>query len=153
MTGMAKGVTGVNINSTDRSCSVAWTVDETWKTIPVLSTKTALLHTYTHNLELAAKGEYVWYFVAIDRRTGKVAWKKRAGAGGAINDNWAPIILTPEGKLIQTVQNGVAVLEDGEDYERRRRSCSFVFNLYQRRQMPCVTSDVKDTYSATVQVQ
>lgn len=66
MTLMAKGVTRIDVNPTEQSCTIAWVVDQAWKTIPVLSTETGLLYGYTQDTELAKVGKYVWYFVAVD---------------------------------------------------------------------------------------
>lgn len=114
MTPMAKGVVRVDVDPTEKSCNISWTVDQAWKTVPVLSTKTGLLYGYTQDPKLAEDGKYIWYFVAVDWITGKVVWQKRAGAGGAYNDNWAPTVLTPDGRLIQTVWEGIAVVGDEE---------------------------------------
>lgn len=69
-------------------------------------------------------------------------WKKRAGAGGAFNDNWAPMVLTPQGKLIQTVQNGIAIVDDGENSWIWGESCSFVSVRRQLTQLCCLLLDM-----------
>ena len=58
-------------------------------------------------------GAYVWYFIALDARTGKVVWKIRAGAGGTYNDSYEPGSLGPDGTFYQGLPLGVVKLRDG----------------------------------------
>jgi hypothetical protein len=112
MNQMAPGVERVDITS-QGTCLVAWhDQDVRIKSVPFLSTATGLVYGYTQDPQLAAGGEYVWYFIALDARTGKVVWKIRAGAGGTYNDSYEPGSLGPDGTFYQGLPLGVVTLKD-----------------------------------------
>ncbi|WP_405164518.1 hypothetical protein OG203_05215 [Nocardia sp. NBC_01499] len=110
MNGMSPGVTRIDV--ADGACSLAWQTPERIKSVPVLSTRTGLVYGYTQDPDAAAAGLYVWYFEAIDFRTGRVAWKIRAGVGGTYNDTYRPGSLGPDGTFYQSVTLGVVALAD-----------------------------------------
>lgn len=113
MNQMTPGVERVDITPRGK-CSVAWhDQDVRIKSVPFLSTATGLVYGYTQDPQLAAGGEYVWYFIALDARTGKVAWRIRAGAGGTYNDSYQPGSLGPDGTFYQGLPLGVVKLGDG----------------------------------------
>jgi len=54
----------------------------------------------------------VWYLTAIDFRTGRTAFRRRAGAGLGSNNNYAPVTLTPDGTAYVGVLGGVTSFSD-----------------------------------------
>jgi hypothetical protein len=113
MNQMAPGVERVDITPQGK-CLVTWhDQDVRIKSVPFLSTATGLVYGYTQDPQLAAGGEYVWYFIALDARTGKVVWRIRAGAGGTYNDSYSPGSLGPDGTFYQGLPLGVVRLNDG----------------------------------------
>ncbi|WP_330256939.1 hypothetical protein OG874_21675 [Nocardia sp. NBC_00565] len=48
----------------------------------------------------------------MDFRTGKVAWKIRAGSGGSYNDTFRAGSLGPNGTFYQNVTFGITALAD-----------------------------------------
>lgn len=113
MNQMAPGVEKIAVADGGGTCPVRWTTPLRIKSVPVLSTATGLLYGYTQDPGLAADGTYVWYFTALDYRTGAVIWKARAGAGGTYNDDYKAAAIGPDGTLYQGVQDGIATLRDG----------------------------------------
>lgn len=90
-------------------CEVVWEKKKFYQTsIPILSTAAGLLYTYALDGELAKEGKWVWYWVALDARTGIERWRVRAGAGGTYNNNGMLPYLGPDGALwIATVAGTV----------------------------------------------
>ncbi|KAL6415764.1 hypothetical protein AUP68_02331 [Ilyonectria robusta] len=108
---LAPGITRVDI-SEDGDCKVRWTLQVRSTSVLSLSTANGLVYSYTQDEELAEDGEYVWYFTAIDFKTGELAWRIRSGAGGNYNNNVAPTQMSPNGGLYQVVLGGVTWLRD-----------------------------------------
>jgi hypothetical protein len=65
-----------------------------------------LVLTYTKPPNRA--GVDAWYFTGVDVRTGRVAWTRRAGAGGAFNNHYAAAYLN--GDMFVGTLNGIVVL-------------------------------------------
>lgn len=113
MNPMAPGAEKLSVTDDGGTCPVQWAVPIRIKSVPVLSTATGLLYGYTQDPGLAANGTYVWYFTALDYRTGAVRWEARAGAGGSYNDGYKAAAIGPDGTLYQGIQGGIATLRDG----------------------------------------
>lgn len=112
MTAMAPGVARVDVEPGAHRCRTAWTIDVRTKTVPYLSTRTGLLYLYTQDATLARAGIWVWYFTAVDYRTGRVVWQARAGAGGTLNDDYTPMSIGPTGAVYQNLPTGVVFAHD-----------------------------------------
>ncbi len=112
MSGMAPGLTRVDIAPDGSACQSAWSTPIRMKSGPLLSSASGLLYGYTQDDGRAGLGSYVWYFAAIDYRTGRVAWQQRVGAGGIKNDNFEPLSLGPDGTLYQLLAQGVIWMRD-----------------------------------------
>lgn len=110
MNPMAPGVTRIDISPGGKTCTAVWTTPLRVKAVPVLSTQTGLLYTYTQDSPLAAQGQFVWYFTTIDVRTGAVVWSVRTGAGGYYDDAYQGASLGPDGTLYQGVIAGTVTL-------------------------------------------
>lgn len=113
MSTMGPGMARVDVKPGGAGCRTVWTNPLRMKTVPYLSSATGLIYTYTQDEQLAAQGQYVWYFAAIDYRTGRVVWRVRAGAGTLKNDNFSPMSIGPDGTLYQQVPFGVIWVKDG----------------------------------------
>lgn len=111
---MAGGIVRVDVSSS--GCKLRWEVQEKMKSVAVLSTKSGLFYGYVQDTQLAAKGEYMWYAVAIDWATGDVVWKARAGAGGSYNDNFLPGSLGPDGTFYQGLLGGTIMFRDAQSH-------------------------------------
>lgn len=94
-------------------CEAVWEEKKFYQTsIPILSTAAGLLYTYALDGELAKKGSWVWYWVALDARTGIERWRVRAGAGGTYNNNGMLPYLGPDGALWIATVAGTVKLQD-----------------------------------------
>jgi hypothetical protein len=114
LTQMAPGGVRVDIPIDGNSCNVKWEQDIIMTSVPILSTKTALLYGYEQDKELANEGEYVWYMTARDWGTGEIIWRVRTGTGGSFNDDYEGNAIGKHGRLYQGVVGGVVVIEDGD---------------------------------------
>jgi hypothetical protein len=110
---MAPGVEKLAVSDNGGACPVQWSTPMRIKSVPALSTATGVLYGYTQDPGLAADGTYVWYFTALDYRTGAVTWQARAGAGGTYNDDYKAATIGPDGTLYQGILDGIATLKDG----------------------------------------
>jgi hypothetical protein len=110
--GMAPGVSRVDVAPDGSGCQTVWTAPLRLKSSPVLAGATGLVYGYTQDESRASNGTYIWYFVAVDYRNGRVVWQQRAGAGSTKNDNRQPMILGPNGVLYQTVPLGLVWMRD-----------------------------------------
>lgn len=111
--GMAPGIERVDVNPDGAGCHPVWDTPIRIKDVPYLSTATGLVYGYTQDPHLAARGIYVWYFVAIDYTTGKIVWEVRSGGGGTMNDDYQALSVGPDGTLYQGLPLGVAWMRDG----------------------------------------
>jgi hypothetical protein len=112
MAPMASGLARVDVALDGTGCGTAWTVPLRIKTGPVLSTATGLVYGYTQDEGRAAAGRYIWYFVAVDYRSGRIVWRQRSGAGGTKNDNRQLLVLGANGVLYQTLPLGLVWMRD-----------------------------------------
>jgi hypothetical protein len=78
--------------------------------VPKLSLENGLVYLYTKDPDPAMDDPF--YLTAVDFRTGKTVWKRRAGNGIGFNNNYAPVILGPEGTAYVGVLGGMVALRD-----------------------------------------
>jgi hypothetical protein len=103
------GLQRVDVDPDGRGCQTAWRSDERAPSVvPKLSLRTGLIYTYTLPPEHGA-----WYLTAIEFRTGRTAFRRRAGAGLGFNNNYAPVTLAPDGTAYVGVLGGVTSFRDG----------------------------------------
>lgn len=118
MSGQSPGFARVDVEPQANGaakCGLRWDLSLRVKGVSVMSTKSGLVYAYIQDPELALKGQYVWYVVAVDFATGKEVWRIRTGAGGNFNDGFQAMTLSPDGRVIQGVNGGVAVVSDGRE--------------------------------------
>jgi hypothetical protein len=106
------GFTRVDIRKDGRGCRTVWrnTSLSAPSVVPKLSLGTGLIYAYS---KPAGDVTDPWYWTAIDFRTGKVVWKILAGAGPALNNNYAGLAIGPDGTAYLGVIPGIAALRDG----------------------------------------
>jgi hypothetical protein len=107
------GFARVDINAKGTGCTKLWTntTERAPTVVPKLSTKTGLIYAYTRDPD--TDGSIPWYWVAIDARTGKTAFKQLAGTGIAYNNNYAGLALGPDGTAYLGTIGGIVALKDG----------------------------------------
>ena len=106
------GVTRVDVNRAGTGCRTVWS--NSTVTSPnagaVLSTANGLVYTYTRRYD--ANGTDVWYWTAIDFRTGKVAWERQVGTGPQFDAYWPIPQIGPNGTLYMSAYGGVIATRD-----------------------------------------
>lgn len=110
MTVMAPGTQRIDITE-DGACSLAWELDVR-ATMTTLSTGTGLFYAYTQDETLADEGEYAWYVVAYDWRTGEEVWRANMGNGGVYNTGVSHIQLGPNGRIYEGISGGMSWMQD-----------------------------------------
>jgi hypothetical protein len=78
--------------------------------VPKVSLATGLVYTYTKPRR--SDGIDAWYLTAIDFRTGRTVFRRRAGAGVGFNNNYAPVTLGPDGSAYVGVISGLVRFSD-----------------------------------------
>lgn len=101
------------ITAIDGECSPSWTNDgiHVPSLVSKATTKAGLILTYTKPAD--DRGVDAWYFTAVDARTGREVWTRRAGAGTPFNNHYAGAYLSPDGDLFVGTLNGLVVLRGG----------------------------------------
>jgi len=100
----APGFERIDIEPNGRSCRKVWTNTEVATTVsPRLSTKTGLIYTIARKLDeetlIDGKPLEVYYWTAIDFRTGETVWQKRAGTGSEFDSFYPALGIGPNGAL------------------------------------------------------
>jgi hypothetical protein len=87
-------------------CRQVWLSQERAPSVvPKLSLANGLVYTYTHPPR--SDGIDAWYLTALDFRTGRTVYRRRAGTGFGFNNNYAPVTLGPDGTAYVGVLGGV----------------------------------------------
>jgi hypothetical protein len=103
------GIERVDIDKDGRGCHKVWKSDvQAPSVVPKLSLKNGLVYTYT----LEPQGSDNWYLTALDFRTGRRVYSAFAGSGLGFNNNYAPVILGPDGTAYVGVLGGLVALRD-----------------------------------------
>jgi hypothetical protein len=87
--------------------------------VPKLSLENGLVYLYTKDPDPAMDDPF--FLTAVDFRTGKTVYRRRAGNGGFYNNNYAPVILGPEGTAYVGVLGGMVALRDKAPPARVKR--------------------------------
>jgi hypothetical protein len=114
------GVERVDIDADGTGCHTVWrSAERSPSVVPKLSLENGLVYLYTKDPDPNMDDPF--YLTAVDFRTGKTVWKKRAGNGLGFNNNYAPVILGPEGTAYVGVLGGLVALRDKTPPARVRR--------------------------------
>jgi hypothetical protein len=105
------GFERIDINKDGTGCRTVWRNATTAapSVVPKLSLATGLVYVYTKGADPTDP----WYWTALDFRTGKEVWRILAGAGPALNNNYAGVSLAPDGTAYLGVITGLIALRDG----------------------------------------
>ncbi len=108
----APGFTRIDINPNGKGCTKVWTNSEVATTTsPRLSTKTGLIYTVSREKD-PQKGVYVYYWIALDFRTGQTVWKKMAGTGNEYDTFYPALSVGPNKALYEGVYGGFMMMRD-----------------------------------------
>jgi hypothetical protein len=107
------GVARVDIDANGKGCSVVWTNEEVVPASygPKLSTKTGLLYIFTRQPD-PVSGKDVWYWTAIDFRTGETVWRQLAGTGRLFDGYWPLVFIGPSGTAYMATYGGIVAIRD-----------------------------------------
>ncbi len=108
----APGVARVDLKRSGNGCHLVWThrTERAPTVVPKLSLANGLVYLYTKDPGLTDP----WYWTTLDFRTGRLVYKKLAGAGSlGYNNNYAGIALSRAGREYLGVLDGMISLRDG----------------------------------------
>ncbi len=89
------GMDRIDINRDGDGCHVAWR-NNTIRTPSAVTkgdTVNGLIYTYQKVKDPGSPGSGVWYWTAINYRTGKTVWMRRSGYGGLYNNHYSGIAI------------------------------------------------------------
>jgi hypothetical protein len=106
----APGFERVDLNRDGKGCHVVWRNrrQRAPTVVSKLSLGSGLFYTYTKDPGPADP----WYWTAIDFRTGRVVFKRLAGAGTLFNNNYAGIAISSGGSAYLGVLGGIIAMRD-----------------------------------------
>ena len=89
------GMDRIDIAPNGSGCHIVWrnTQIHTPSAVAKGDTANGLIYTYAKVHDPGAPGAGVWYWTALDYRTGKIVWMRVAGHGGYFNNHYAGIAL------------------------------------------------------------
>ena len=103
------GLQRVDIIERGSRCRRVWSSSEIAPSVvPKLSLGNGLIYTYTK----PADPNDLWYFTAIDFRSGQTVYKRLAGTGLGFNNHYAPVTLGPDGTAYVGTLGGLVMLRD-----------------------------------------
>ena len=106
------GIERVDVDPATNTCRSVWRSQErSSSVVPKLSLTNGLVYAYVKE---PAEEDDLWYFTAIDFRTGATVYKFLAGEGLGYNNNYAPVTLGPDGTAYVGVLGGIVRLADRE---------------------------------------
>ena len=105
------GITRVDVDRDGRGCHVVWenTEERSPSAVPKLSLANGLVYTVGQYEDGSDGG---WYLVALDFRTGELAYKYRYGTGLGYNNNYAPVSIGPDGSAYIGALGGLVRVAD-----------------------------------------
>jgi hypothetical protein len=106
----APGFERVDLDRDGKGCHVVWRNrrQRAPTAVSKLSLGNGLIYTYTKESGPADP----WYWTAIDFRTGRVVFKRLAGSGTLLNNNYAGIAISPRGSAYLGVLGGIIAMRD-----------------------------------------
>ena len=113
-TGGLPGLERVDVRADGKGLVKVWENDEVASmTTPKLSTKTGLIYVLAREKDEQTAAD-VYYWTAVDFRTGEVVWQKLAGTGQAYDNYWAGPAVGRNGAVYVGCYGGLAAIRDGE---------------------------------------
>jgi hypothetical protein len=113
------GMARVDIDPNGKGCTLVWENDEVVapNVAPKLSTRTGLIYTITRKYDksvvnMLPDGLDVYYWAAIDFRTGKLMWERQAGNGWRYDGYWAGSAIGPTGTAYVGQYGGLLAIRD-----------------------------------------
>jgi len=106
------GLARVDIARNGKSCRKVWTNDQVRAPtlVPKMSNSTGLIYLYERPEDPGGNEGYYWS--AVSFHTGERVWRHYAGSGLLFNNNYAGIMLGPDGTAYLGVIGGIVALRD-----------------------------------------
>lgn len=107
------GVARVDINANGNGCRLVWanTTVAAPSVVPKLSTAAGLVYLYVKHKDPKTHVD-VWYWAAVNFRTGKLAWQRRSGTGPLFNNHYAGLAIGPSGTAYLGGLGGLMAIKD-----------------------------------------
>jgi len=106
------GVERIDISPDEQSLRKVWSNAEVAATTTAhMSTRTGLIYTVARQYD-TQNGIYVYYWTAIDFRTGKTVWQKLAGTEYNFDSWYAATAIGPTGTIYLPAYGGIMALRD-----------------------------------------
>jgi outer membrane protein assembly factor BamB len=100
----------IDIDPDGKGCTKVWANYEVASTVSgKLSTRNGLLYLYTRKME---NNVDVYYFTAMDFRTGQVVWEKKVGSGFRFDHYYEALLLGPDATIFMGVYDGLVTIRD-----------------------------------------
>jgi hypothetical protein len=98
------GLDRIDIAANGSGCRIAWRNSSVRapSAVPKGDTANGLIYTYEKLKDPGRPGAGVWYWTAVDYRTGKVVWRRVSGHGGLYNNHYAGIALSRDPRTGKT---------------------------------------------------
>jgi hypothetical protein len=112
------GIARVDIDANGKGCSLVWTNDQVAapQVGPKMSTKTGLVYFFTRKYDKSAMvyeyGLDVYYWTAVDFRTGEIVWEQQVGTGSLFNSYVPGPAIGPTGALYVGAYGGLISIRD-----------------------------------------
>ena len=108
----APGIARVDIDAKGKGCRLVWANDEIAapQVGPKMSTETGLAYFYTKRYDVT--GLDVYYWTAVDFRTGKIVWEQQIGTGSQFDTYVPGPAIGPTGALYVGVNGGFISMQD-----------------------------------------
>ena len=107
----APGMERIDIDPNGKGCRTVWLNSDVATTVsPRLSTRTGLIYTLARQID--ENGLDVYYWTALDFRTGETVWQKLAGTGEEYDSFYPNIGFGPNGALYSGAYAGLLTIKD-----------------------------------------
>lgn len=112
-TASVPGAARVDIAANGNGCRLVWanTTVAAPSVVPKLSTATGLVYLYVKHKD-PKTGVDVWYWAAVNFRTGKLVWERRSGTGPLYNNHYAGLAIGPTGTAYLGGLGGLMAIKD-----------------------------------------
>jgi hypothetical protein len=111
-TGNLPGFERIDIAPDGRTLRKVWVNHEVASNVlPKLSTRTGLIYVVARTTD-DLTGVDVYYWTALDFRTGRTVWQKMAGTGVAFDGYWQTTAIGPTGTAYLPVYGGLIAIKD-----------------------------------------
>lgn len=111
----APGVERIDIDPNGKGCRKVWANEEVaTSTSARVSTRSGLIYSMAREYD-DENNVHVYYWIALDFRTGETVWKKMAGTGDMFDSFYPALTIGPNGALFYGAYGGLTMIMDTPD--------------------------------------